>query len=115
VATGTTTITATLGSVSGMADLTVIDVELVFIEITPADPSMTNGETLQFIATATYSDGSTYDITQEGGWSSSSSSVVRMSNAKVTKGLATAQKPGSVIITMTLGSISGTTTVTVSP
>jgi hypothetical protein len=106
---------ATLGSVFGMTDLTVIDVELVFIELTPADPSMQNGSTLQLIATATYSDGSTYDITQGGVWSSSNQSVVKVSNASVTKGLAMAKKLGSVTITMAVGSIFGTTIITVTP
>jgi uncharacterized protein YjdB len=116
VAIGTTTITATLDGVSGMTELTVIELTLVSIAITPIDPSMPDGSTLQLIATATYSDGSTYDITSQGGvWSSSSPSVVGVSNAKGTKGLATAKKAGAVTITVTFGSISGTTTVTVTP
>jgi hypothetical protein len=41
--------------------------------------------------------------------------VVGVSNAKGTKGLAKAKKPGSVTITATVGGVSGTTIVTVTP
>jgi len=114
VAVGTTTITASLGSISGTTELNVMLLELVMIVITPTDPVMPNGSTLQLIATGTYSDGSTSDLTTQGGaWNSSQPSVVGISNAPGKKGLATAKKAGFADISLTVNGITGTTTVTV--
>src|SRR6266851_9739947 len=71
VAAGTTTITATLGLVSGNTTLTVTNATLSTIDVTPTDPSIANGTTQQFTATGTYSDFTTQDLTTQVAWSSS--------------------------------------------
>jgi hypothetical protein len=95
--------------VSGSTTLTVIDATLVSIAITPVDPSMAAGSSLQFTATGTYSDGSTHDLTSSIIWSSANPGTATMSSA----GLATAVAAGTTIISATAGTKSSTTTLTV--
>src|SRR5258708_26854527 len=113
VAAGTTTITATLGGVSGSTTLTVTAATLTSIAVTPANPSLPLGLTQQFTATGTFSDSTTQDLTTQVTWSSSSPGVATISNAGGSKGLATSVAAGTTIITATLGSVSGNTTLTV--
>src|SRR6266699_1344748 len=113
VAAGTTIITATLGSVSGNTTLTVNAVTLVSITVTPATPTLTKGTTRQFTATGTYRDSSTQNLPTAVTWTSATPSVVSISNAGGSKGLAKAKRKGTATITATLGSISGSTSVTV--
>jgi len=112
-AAGTTTITATLGSVSGTAYLNVTNASLVSIAVTPANPSVGVGATKQFIATGTYSDASTQNITSSVTWSSSSTSSATISNAAGSNGLATGVSVGNTTITATMGLVSGSTGLTV--
>jgi hypothetical protein len=110
VTSGTSTITAALGSISGNTTITVTaPPTLVSITGTPANPSITVGATQQFAATGTYSDNATHDITTQVTWSSSNTSVATVN----TSGLATGVAPGTSTITATSGSISGNTTLTV--
>jgi len=111
---GSTTISATLCSMSGSTTLTVSNATLVSVTVTPAGPSIQSGKTVQFTATGHYSNGMTLDITKAATWKSSSTKVAKISNAKADRGLATGVKIGKVTITATLSSKSGTTTLTVS-
>jgi len=112
VAVGSTTIRAALGIVSGTTTLNVTNATLSSIAVTPTNPSIVNGLTKQFIATGTYSDATTQDISSLVTWNSSTLGVATISNATASKGLATSVAPGSTTITATLG-VSGTTTLTV--
>src|SRR5207247_8307001 len=69
VAAGTTTITATLGLVSGNTTLTVTNATLSSVAVTPTNPSIANGTTRQFTATGTYSEITTQDLTSRAEWS----------------------------------------------
>jgi trimeric autotransporter adhesin len=113
VAAGSTTIQATSGSISGYAALTITPATLVSIAITPPNPSIARGTTQQFAATGTYSDGTTQDLTGAVTWSSSNTSVATISNAAGSKGLATSVAAGSTTIKAASGSISGSTTLTI--
>ncbi|HYA88445.1 MAG TPA: Ig-like domain-containing protein [Nitrospirota bacterium] len=115
VAVGSTTITATVGSISGSTMLSVTPATLVSLAVTPSSPSIALGTTQQFIATGTYSDGSTQNLTTAVTWGSSSASVAAISNAAGSNGLVTPVVVGSTTITATLGSKSGSTTLTVTP
>ncbi|MBI5048403.1 MAG: DUF1566 domain-containing protein [Deltaproteobacteria bacterium] len=84
---------------------------LASIAVTPANPSVTLGTTGQFTATGTYSDSSTQNITSSVTWSSSDTSKAIIS----VSGSATTVSVGSTTITATSGSISGSTTLTISP
>ncbi|MBI5182166.1 MAG: Ig-like domain-containing protein [Nitrospirae bacterium] len=79
------------------------------IAVTPANSSITTGNTQQFTATGSYSDSTTQDITSSVSWNSSNTSVSTISSG----GLATAVAVGSTTITATLGNISGNTLLTV--
>ena len=113
LATGTTTITATSGSISGTTVLTVSPAAVVSIAVTPAIPSLALGTSQQFTATGTFTDGSVQNITQSVQWSSSATSVATISNASGSQGLASTVAVGTSTITATSGSVSGSTTLTV--
>src|SRR5271166_3384218 len=106
---GSTTISATSGSIVGSTTLTVTAATLVSIAVTPVNPSVAAGKTQQFTATGTYSDSSTQNLTASVTWASSSTATATISGA----GLASALKAGSTTISATSGSIVGSTTLTV--
>ncbi|HEX6493871.1 MAG TPA: Ig-like domain-containing protein [Acidobacteriaceae bacterium] len=112
-ATGSATITATSGSVSGTADLTVTPAVLISIAITPVAPSIALGQSQGFIATGTYSDQSTKDITTNVTWSTSNAPVAIISNTIGSNGLATSAGQGTATIEATMGSVAAATTLTV--
>lgn len=108
IAMGATTISATIGGITGSAALTVTAASLVSISIS-ANDSIAKGNTKQYTAIATYSDGSTQDITSSVSWNSSSTSNVTISNGAGTKGLATAVGQGSSTIQATYNGINSNT------
>jgi len=113
VGTGSTTITATMGTVFGTANLTVTGAVLASIEVTPQSPSSPPGESTQFAATGIFSDGSSTDITTSVSWTSSATTVATISNATGMQGLATSVGSGTSAVSATLGSVSGSTSLTV--
>ena len=110
---GTSVITATSGTISGSTTLTVTPAALVSIQVTPVNPSLVDGLTQQFTATGTFTDATTANITDTVTWSSGTTAVATISNAAGSRGLATGVSPGTSVITATSGTISGTTTLTV--
>jgi hypothetical protein len=113
LAPGTATITAALAGLTGATVLTVTAATLQSIAVTPVNPSLARGTTVQLAATGSYSDGSTQDLTAQVGWASSDVSVATISNAPPTRGLATAIAAGTTTLSATLGLVVGTTTLTV--
>jgi hypothetical protein len=105
VAVGATTITATFEGASGTALLTVTQVVLQSITVTPANPSVLSVSTEQFAATGTFSDGSTADITGQVAWTSSQPSIATIAAG----GLATTLTIGTTPIIAALNGVSGTT------
>ncbi len=79
------------------------------IAVTPATSTISTGTTQSFTATGTYSTGGTQNLTSQVAWTSSSTSVATINNT----GLATAGNPGSTTISATLGTVTGSTTLTV--
>src|SRR5208283_3806614 len=71
----------TAGIVSPAATLTVTSATLASIAVTPANSSIAKGATLQFVATGTFSDGSTQDITHAVSWTSSSPTIAAINPA----------------------------------
>ena len=110
---GTVVITATSGGKSGTVNLTVTDVVLSTIAVTPAQPTIPAGSTQQFKATGTYSDNTKRDITADVSWTSSLATVATISGAAGSNGLAAAKAKGTSTITASLGTINGTTVLTV--
>jgi Tol biopolymer transport system component/6-phosphogluconolactonase (cycloisomerase 2 family) len=107
---GSTTISATLGSVKGSTGLSVV--ALVSIAVTPANSSLAEGLTAPFAATGTYANGTTADLTAIANWLSSKPSVASIS---VRGGVAAvyAASPGTTTISATLGMVGGSTGLTV--
>jgi trimeric autotransporter adhesin len=112
---GSVTITAALSGTTASTLLTVTPATLVSIGVTPANPSIANGLTGQFIATGLYTDNSTQNLTASVAWTSSDPTVASISNAAASHGLATSINPGSVTITAAIGSVSGSTSLIVTP
>ena len=115
LAIGSVTVTASDGAVSGSTVLTVTPATLVSIAVIPATPSIADGTTQQFAATGTYTDGSTQPLTLAATWSSSDTTIATVSNASGTIGLASSAGQGTATITATVGSIAGSTVLTVTP
>jgi len=113
VATGSTpgqsTITATYGSMSATATLTVTAATLKAIVVTPPVPTVGINGTIQFTATGVFTDNTTQDVTSQVTWISSASSVAVISST----GLASALSNGTSIITASDQGVSGTATLTV--
>ena len=114
VAAGSTTITATLGTVKGSTTVTVTTPTLLSIALTPTTWSPNVGATQIFTATGTYSDKTTADVTLSATWSSTNATAFSVSNAAGQKGLATALATGAGQIQATLSGVTGSATVTVS-
>lgn len=113
VAAGQTTITAAIGNISASTVLTVTPSTLLSLSISPTNPGIGLGSTQQFTATGTYSDNTTQDVTASASWTSSVSSVATISNAAGTNGRATSVSAGTTTITVALGNVSASTTLTV--
>ena len=84
---------------------------LVSLAVTPANPSFALGTTQPFVATGTYSDGSTLDLTSSATWTTADNTIATV-NAQ---GLVSSVALGSTSVTATSASISGSTTLTVTP
>ena len=115
LAAGSTIISATQGSISASTTLTVNPATLAALSITPAASSVAKGTNQQFTATGTYSDSSTQNLTNSVTWTSSNTAVATISNAAGSYGLAATTGAGSTTIKATSGSVSGSTTLTVTP
>jgi 6-phosphogluconolactonase len=112
VAVGTSAITAMLGGVTGNDTLTVTAATLVSVAITPANPSITLGKTLQFVAIGTLTDTTTQDLTTKVTWNSSMPLVAAISNTSGTQGLATASSSSANLGQTTIGAtLAGSTLV----
>jgi uncharacterized protein YjdB len=108
VSLGTATITASSGAVSGSATITVQPVPVARIDVTPANPTISIGATVQLTATLYDAQGNVLSgrpVT----WSSSSTSRVTVDS----NGLASGIRKGNSIITASSGGVSGSTTVRV--
>jgi uncharacterized protein YjdB len=86
-----------------------VDPTLTSISVTPTTPSVAVGNTKQMTATGTYDDGKTKNITGSVSWSSDDDSEATVSDG----GLVTGVAAGTVSVTATSGTISGSTSVTV--
>ncbi len=109
VAPGTTTITVSHLGMKATVIFTVTAAELNSIAVTPAAISVPEGQTQQFTATGTYTDGSKKDITSTVIWMSSDNDTATINAA----GLATAHSQGAADITAKLGVTSPAAVLTV--
>ena len=90
-------------------ELPIIVPTLESISLSPPGASISARSTLQFTATATYSDGSALDITALVLWTSSNLAVTTVAPG----GLAIGVLAGTATITATLGTVEGSASLTV--
>ncbi len=109
VSVGTSSISASVGTVTGIANLTVTAPLLVSIAVTPVNPSVALGAAQQFTATGTYGDGSTQNLTDVATWSSSNTGVAQIGST----GIASALGFGQTTIQAAFAGIKGSTGLTV--
>ncbi|HTR66943.1 MAG TPA: Ig-like domain-containing protein [Terriglobales bacterium] len=83
---------------------------LTTLTVGPTTPSVVQGSTLQMAATGTYDDGTTNSLTNNVLWSSDDTTVANIDSAS---GKLTAEGAGTATITAQSGTVSGSTTVTV--
>lgn len=83
---------------------------LVSIAVTPNPASVNEGNTRQFTATGTYSDGSTANITGSVTWSTSAPAIATITAGGLATGVAAG---GPVTISATSGAVSGMASLTV--
>ncbi|HTR23664.1 MAG TPA: Ig-like domain-containing protein [Terriglobales bacterium] len=107
---GTTTITATVGSISASITLTVSNATLVSISVTPVGRTIAPGTKLSFGATGTFSDSTTQNITRDATWASDNTAVATVGSVSLVTGVA----PGTANISATLDGVTGSTLLTVS-
>jgi hypothetical protein len=114
-ATGTATITAAYGGITGTTTVTVTGAaQITAISITPAGATIIQGTSLQFHATATYSDSSIADVTESATWTSSDITIASTSDAAGSKGLTQGVAVGTATLKATLMGVTGSRSVTVS-
>jgi uncharacterized protein YjdB len=109
VAQGSTTVRANLDGVEGSTSVTVTAATLISITVAPANPTIATGTNIQLTATGNFSDSSTEDLTSQASWTSNDETVAQVSNQGLVSGIAA----GSALITATVDSVGGSTTVTV--
>lgn len=105
---GSATITAQFGSVSGNATILVNASQLTAIQISPPAATMPEQTGFAFVATGTFADGSTQDLTKFALWTSSMPSV-----ATISAGRATGLEPGTSTIVALFDAQAGTALLTV--
>jgi hypothetical protein len=110
-ATGTATISATSGSITGSASLTVAPPAVTALNVAPATFSMIMQGSHQLRAMATFSDGTTQDMTKTVAWSSMQPNIATVTNA----GMAMAMQVGSTTILAQTNGVTGSADVTVVP
>jgi hypothetical protein len=107
---GTATITATYSGVTGSITITVPNIHVTSITVTPITASIPAGVTQQFNAVATFDDASTQDVSLNAIWASDNLPVATVTNF----GRAASVAPGTAHISATFGGQTSTGTLTVS-
>ena len=101
---GSAEVTASLDGVTGNAvQVTVTDVILTAIAITPPSVSVGKGQTQQLTATATYSDNTTADISSSVAWLSDDTATATITAI----GLLTGVEQGNAEVTASLDGVTG--------
>jgi hypothetical protein len=120
VTTGTATIQASQGAVTGSTNFTVASAAVASIAVVPANPGSLSGVSssgitipqgvpVQLTATATLTDNGIQDVTGSVAWNSTAANVASITPAGVVTGLST----GQTAIQATLGTVQGSSNLTV--
>jgi uncharacterized protein YjdB len=100
---GETVVTAMdpVSGVSGKAGITVNSATLKYITVKPSESKLPLGRKSKLTAVATYTDGSTGDVSSLVEWSSSDTSIASVDNTVGNKGSITTLRTGSFVIAAT--------------
>lgn len=107
---GTSTVTASFGNISATATVIVSDAELLRLRLSPVRSSIARGTSQSFTAEGFFTDGSFQDVTSQASWTSSNTTV-----STVVEGDAQGLEPGTADITATLGNVTESAQLTVTP
>jgi hypothetical protein len=108
---GTTQVEAKVGGMAAQVTLVVTAPVLKELVVTPANPERHAGQTVQFAASAVYSNDTVQNVTQQASWSASDAAVAEQGPTGLFKALAA----GNSAIVAMWGGKTGKTTLTVSP
>ena len=111
--TGSATISATSGSIVGHDTITDTPAVISSISVTPASTNLAAGQTQQYTAIATLSDGSQQTVTTSAHWSVSDATKASISNTSGSNGLLTSSAAGSDTVSAAIGSVNGSASVTI--
>ena len=111
---GPTTVTATLGTISGSTKLTVTPATLVSVVLAPVNATIAPTTKLDLTAFGVFSDSSVQDITSQMAWSSSNPAAASVTVGGTVSGLAQGASTINASAPTSLGSIQGATQVNVS-
>ncbi|MES2258775.1 MAG: Ig-like domain-containing protein [Pseudomonadota bacterium] len=101
--------TATTAPTTPTTPTTPVAPTLVSIAVTPASTTIAIGTQVQMTATGTYSDGKNSDITKNATWAAKGNVV----SVVFSSGLVTGKAVGTETVTATMGTVSGSTDLTV--
>jgi trimeric autotransporter adhesin len=107
---GQTTISATLGSVTGSTTFQVSNATISSISVAPAGRTIAPGTKQGFTATGTFSDTSTQNISDDVTWASDNNAVATVNGIGTATGIAS----GTANISASFGGASGSALITVS-
>ena len=113
VSAGSVNVQATYAGLTGTKAVTITGATVTGVIVSPSSKTIAKGTTTQFTATATYSDGTTRDVTYSAVWSSSNGTVAGVNTSASTGGLSQGIAAGSSTITAATGGKSGTASLTV--
>ena len=109
------TITATKGGVSGVSNVILSDASLTGITTTPVSAVLNTSSGTDLRSYGQYSDGGSYEITNNAFWSSSNTSLGVVSNSTTSKGeLTTLLAQGTVTITSSYSGYNSSAVITIS-
>ena len=113
VSPGPVEITASLAGVDGKTTVIVTNATLRQLAVTPTAPTLAKGTTVQLVATGTFSDNTTQDVTSLATWTTAGAAVATVSNQSGSRGLATGVSKGLVAIQAALSGQTGSANLTV--
>ncbi|GHD04884.1 hypothetical protein GCM10007320_66260 [Pseudorhodoferax aquiterrae] len=99
---------ATCGSATAAATFNITAAQLLSLAVTPATPSIALGTTQQLIATGTFGDNTTRDLSNQVTWTSDNAAVATVSNAPGTVGWVNSVAVGNAQITAQFAGVTST-------
>jgi hypothetical protein len=108
---GTAMVAATSGTISATSQLQVIPPIVVSFTVAPPSSLLALGAREQLTALATFSDGTTQDMTTSVSWSSENPAIANISN----QGLLEADQVGDTVVSVSSDSVTGSANVSVKP